>query len=118
MADFHSSDIEFSDQDSDTPRKAIASILEKSVEDRIESKKKVKKLRHDVANAPSTGLHRQYWHELFKQFAQHSLHIVGARISKADALFPKGVITDEAVTDTGYMTYTSSRTSLLLSCTQ
>ena len=77
MADFNSSDIEISDQESDGPRvgrKAIASILEKSVVDRIESKKKVKKLR-DVSNAPSTAIHRQYWHELFKQFAQHTLHI-------------------------------------------
>jgi len=61
MADFNSSDIEISEPES-APRigrKAIASILEKSVVDRIESKKKVKKLR-DVANAPSTALHRRY----------------------------------------------------------
>jgi hypothetical protein len=76
MADFNSSDIDISDQENEAPRgrKAIASILEQSVVDRIESKKKVKRLR-DVANTPSTTIHRQYWHELFKQFAEHTLHI-------------------------------------------
>ncbi|KIV90268.1 hypothetical protein PV10_07589 [Exophiala mesophila] len=55
-------------------RKTITSILEKSVVDRIESKKKIKKLQ-DAANAPSTAIHRRYWLTLFKQFAQATLNI-------------------------------------------
>ncbi len=77
MADFQSSDIEITDEEDNGPRigrKAIQSILEKSVVDRIESKRKLKKLKH-VANAPSTAIHRQYWYELFKHFSQHTLHI-------------------------------------------
>ena len=75
--DFNSSDLELSDQENGNSRigrKAIISIVQKSVVDRIDSKKKVKKLR-DVANAPSTAWHRQYWYELFRQFAHHTLHI-------------------------------------------
>ncbi|EXJ57123.1 hypothetical protein A1O7_07467 [Cladophialophora yegresii CBS 114405] len=72
-----SSDIEFSDEETQNPRigrKAIESILEKSAVDRIESKKKLEKLR-DVASAPSTAIHREYWLVLFEQYAQSTLHI-------------------------------------------
>lgn len=78
MADeFNSSDIELSDEEntgSRIGRTAILSIVQSSVADRVASKKKVKKLR-DVAIAPSTAYARQYWYELFKPFAEHTLQI-------------------------------------------
>ena len=77
MDDFNSSDVELSDEEHTGPvvgRKAIASILEKSVVDRIESKRKLKKLQ-DAANAPGTAINRRYWLALFKNFAQHTLNI-------------------------------------------
>lgn len=79
MADapFNSSDLDFSgeeDSGARTGRRAIASIVSQSVNDRFASKKTVKTLK-DKGNAPSTTIHRQYWLELFKQFAAATLGI-------------------------------------------
>ena len=77
MDDFNSSDIEVSDHEDGGSRigsRAIASIIENSIVDRVESKKAVESLE-DSANDPSTEWHRKYWYELFKQFAQHTLQI-------------------------------------------
>ncbi|KAF7189366.1 hypothetical protein HII31_09344 [Pseudocercospora fuligena] len=76
MADFNSSDIEFSDHETSARvgKRAIESIIQQSVSDRIASKKVMKQLK-DNGSAPSTTISRSYWHELFKSFAQHTLHI-------------------------------------------
>jgi len=79
MADapFNSSDLEFSEQEDSGARlgrRAKACIVANSLTDRIESKKTVKTLK-DRANAPSTNYHRQYWFELFKQYAVVTLGI-------------------------------------------
>jgi hypothetical protein len=55
-------------------KKAIASIVSQSAKDRIESEKSLKALK-DVGNAPTTTYLRQYWFELFKQFAALTLDI-------------------------------------------
>ena len=75
--DFNSSDIDVSDDidhRSSIGTRAINSIIQRSAIERIESKNVVKKLR-DIANIPSTQIHRDYWHELFKNFATHTLKI-------------------------------------------
>jgi hypothetical protein len=79
MADapFNSSDLEFSEEEYSGPRigkRAKASIVAQSAKDRIESKRSLKALK-DVGNAPSTTIHRQYWYELFKEYAVVTLGI-------------------------------------------
>jgi hypothetical protein len=79
MADdpFNSSDLELSEEDYSGPhigKRAIASIVSQSAKDRIESKKSLKALK-DVGNAPGTTHQRQYWLELFKQYAAVTLGI-------------------------------------------
>ena len=76
MADINSSDVELSDVE-DVPRrvpKAVESIIAKSVTDRIESKKKSKRLT-DAASSPATANARGYWYALFEAFAVNTLQI-------------------------------------------
>lgn len=73
--DFNSSELDFSGEDDTSApvgKKAIASILEKSVTDRVQSKKTVKTLK-PVGNAPGTTWHRRYWLQLFNAFASATL---------------------------------------------
>jgi hypothetical protein len=77
--DFNSSDIEVppqidEDDGANIGKRAIARIVQGSVQDRVTSKVNVKSLT-DVANAPSTGLHRRYWYKLFSQFANATLNL-------------------------------------------
>jgi len=65
---------DYEDDDTLLGQRAIASIKARSAVDKIESKKKLEKLR-DVANAPSTDTARKYWHVLFKVFARETLEI-------------------------------------------
>ena len=77
MGDFNSSDLEFSSPEDEAPRRgkrAIASIVQQSIVDRVQSKKTVKTLKA-VANAPSTDIARQYWYDIFTHFAVTTLRI-------------------------------------------
>lgn len=74
-SDYDSSELDFGgEENASAPvgQKAIASILEKSVTDRVSSKKTVKTLK-PVGNAPGTTWHRRYWLELFNAFASATL---------------------------------------------
>lgn len=75
--DYNSSDLDFSAAEDDgrrIGRRAIASIVQQSTADRVQSKKTVKTLK-DVGNAPSTTTARRYWLELFRHFAQETLRL-------------------------------------------
>jgi hypothetical protein len=77
--DVNSSDMEFSEPQDTQPRsvpgaRAMGSIAAQSVADRFASKKALKTLTH-VANSPATEYIRQYWLNLFTEFAAGALNI-------------------------------------------
>jgi hypothetical protein len=77
---FNSSDMEFDGQPEDDQRRtapgkrAMASIVAQSVTDRVASKKAVKTLK-DAAMTPGTAWAREYWLNLFTEYANVTLHI-------------------------------------------
>ncbi|KAK4997294.1 hypothetical protein LTR66_003269 [Elasticomyces elasticus] len=73
---YSSSDVEVEERPNrfkDAGKKAIASIAQASVVDRIESKKAFKSLTAASSNVPGTAYSRSFWLSLFNKFANDTL---------------------------------------------